>query len=150
MKRQVIIIATIFASILLLAIIFVAVSPANILEPQKNNFKEVQNQPIIFTTLGNTVTFTASQIPQLSKILEFGDIRAMSAEMYYNSDTVITIGEINKYKFNYHYTIVDYNTKFHGITVLDTIDSGEVYISKYNRFTDNLTMFRELFTDTTK
>jgi hypothetical protein len=150
MKKQVITIATIFMSILLLAMLFVAISPANIPEPQKNDFNEISNQPITFTTLGNTVTFTTSQIPQLSKILEFADIRAMSAEMYYNSDTIITIGGIDKYKFKYHYTIVDHNTKFHGITVLDTIDNHEVYIGRYNRFTEDLTTFRELFTDTTK
>jgi hypothetical protein len=148
MKRQIIIIASIFTSVLLLGVLFVAISSASTPKPYKNVAIEANDKPITFTTLNNSVTFTAFQIPQLLKILDRADIQAMLDEMYCDSNKITTVGEIDKYKFNYHYTFVNQNTKIHRIIVLDTIDSSEVSISRYAKFTDNLTIFRELLIDT--
>ena len=94
--------------------------------------------------LDKSITFTASQVPQIRKILELADVNAMTSEMYCDSNKVTTIGNIDRYRFDYHYSIINRTTKIHGITVFDPIDSTEVYISRYDKFVDVLMLEREL------
>ncbi len=146
MKKKIITWSIIFASILVLGVIFVAVSPneSNVI-PETISQPDL-SQPITFTTLDNSVTFDSTQVPQLLKLFNYADILALNNDTYSDSSIMKNIGIINRYKFVYHYVyVMSGQAKFHGIIVYDTIMNKEIYITRFDKFADNILKYNECY-----
>ncbi|MFA5207489.1 MAG: hypothetical protein WC428_02415 [Candidatus Paceibacterota bacterium] len=106
------------------------------------------SQPITFTTLDNSVTFDSIQVPQLLKLFNYADILALNNDTYSDSSIVKNIGIIDRYKFVYHYVyVMSGQAKFHGIIVYDTIMNKEIYITRFDKFADNILKYNEYYTN---
>ena len=148
MKKHIITWSIIFTSILVIAIIFVAfTSTPNMLEL---TVSQDYARSITFTTGDNSVTFDSIEIYKsygLKDILYGADILALNCETYSDSNIIRPIGRLNRYKFHYQYiSAVSGQVRLHGIIVHDTINDKEVYITRYNKFIDNITTYKECFT----
>jgi hypothetical protein len=148
MKNHIIKWSIVFASILVIAILFVALSPSDSNIASESTISQDYTRSVTFATGDNSFTFDSIEIYKpygLKDILYAADILALNCETYSDSSIVRPIGRLKNYKFTYHYVyVMSGQTKFHGIIVRDTITDKEVYVTRYDKFIDNITIFKEL------
>ena len=151
MKKRIITWSIIFASILVLGILFVAFSSSKPNVAPESAILQDYTRSITFATGDNSVTFDSTEIYKpygLKDILYAADILVLNCETYSDSSIVRPIGRLKRYKFDYHYVyVMSGQARFHGIIVRDTITDKEIYISRYNKFIDNITIFKEFNTN---
>jgi hypothetical protein len=143
MKKTIIILTTVFGLILMIAIVCVAVSPN---EPSSLATSRDYTQSITFATGDNSVTFDSVEIYKphgLKDIFSAADILALNCETYADSNIVRPIGKLKTYKFDYHYVYgISGEAKFHGIIIHDTITSTEIYVMRFDKFIDNINIYK--------
>jgi len=122
-------------SILLIAIIFVWLSPS---KAQSNETAQLEidiARTLPFAIDDNEIDFPASKYDSVLNIIRIADQQAMRCEMYVDSSVRLPIGRIDRYKFDYLFI---QSTKTHFIVIRDTIENDSVYFNKYTTFEDNL------------
>jgi hypothetical protein len=125
-----------------IAILFVALSPSEPNITPELTTSQDYTKSITFATGENLVTFDSIEIYKpygLKDILYAADILALNCDTYSDSSIVRPVGRINRYKFDYHYVyVMAGQTRFHGIIIRDTITDKEIYIGRFDKFTNNL------------
>jgi hypothetical protein len=118
-------------------IIFVAFSSTITKSPDEVVEDTIIERPLNFSVDSLIFAFPASEYNNIVKIFENADFQAMRFEMYKDSITTITIGRINQYRFDYHYTLPDY----HFMVIIDTVNNHKRHMLKCGKFVDDLILY---------
>lgn len=100
------------------------------------------SQLVTFVTLDDTINFYLSDREQLLSIFQKADSLVNISDL--KSSKIDTIGILDLYEFTYHQMYLDSSILYY-IIISDTINNKNVYIDKFETFSDNILKYNGLY-----